>query len=136
MSKSSVFAAHLTDFPQNSAQLQEASGESLKVVSNRLTVLKGKGLAKRVKDGWISTGVAPTEKREQSTAKKTKQPRAERTVAALVEEEAMFTFFLDDERDIQICRRDGEGEAAIIPRAEAIRLRNFLVALGQVMEAA
>jgi len=45
----------------------------------------------------------------------------------------MFSFFLDDDFDLQVCRKDGEGEAAIIPRLEALRLRDFLNRVGDVM---
>jgi len=58
MSKATDFLAHLGEAPQTSEQLQDASGEDSKTVSNRLTQLKGMGLAKRGKEGWIATGKA------------------------------------------------------------------------------
>ena len=142
MSKATDFLAHLGEAPQTSEQLQDASGEDSKTVSNRLTQLKGMALAKRGKEGWIATGKAivatdatmtvavPPPKG--SKQKRTYKKRVARNTPSS-EEVAMFSFFLDDDFDLQVCRKDGEGEAAIIPRLEALRLRDFLNRVGDVM---
>jgi hypothetical protein len=48
----------------------------------------------------------------------------------------VFAFFIDDDGDLQICRRDGEGDGTVIARAEALRLADFLARLRPVLEAA
>lgn len=138
MSKATDFLAHLGESPQSSAQLEEASGEDSKTVSNRLQVLKGMGAAKRTADGWVkvikSNGShAPINETAAPPPKKKKKRAAERVARKPGEEEAMLSFFLDDDFDLQVCRKDGTGESAIIPRQEALRLRDFLNQVGDIM---
>jgi DNA-binding IclR family transcriptional regulator len=61
-----------------------------------------------------------------------RRPRADVPAAAA----PVFAFFIDDDGDLQICRRDGDGEAAVIARAEALRLADFLARMRPALEPA
>lgn len=144
MSAATDFLQYLGEDAQTNAQLQEASGLAQPTVNNRLTALKLMGLVKRTANGWVTVVKAngseppvndspippPKAKRETVRAKRVTK------AAAPPEEDAMFSFFLDDDFDLQICRKDGQGDAAIIPRQEALRLRDFLNQVGDVMRSA
>ena len=150
MSKATDFLSHLGEAPQSREQLAEASGEDQKTVSNRLTALKAMGLAQRTADGWVrivkSNGgaeqvngsVAPPPKaaRKKRVAKRHTSRRRAAEAAAAEIEEATLSFFIDEDFELQICRKDGTGEAAIIPREEALRLRDFLNQVGDLMRLA
>lgn len=144
MSKAIAFLGLLQETPRTRAELAEESGEDVKTVTNRLKVLRVKGLVKRTGDGWVkvikANGAAepmndtpappPKAKRKKSRSKRVSKAAEPR------EEEALFSFFIDDELDLQICRKDGVGEAAIVPREDALRLRDFLNQVGDVMRLA
>lgn len=157
MSKTSDFLAHLDKVPQTPAQLQEASGEDRKTVGNRLNILKGQGMVRRVADGWVTTvkataaanastttaplpvdaktGIEVKRGAKKATKKRTANRRSPK-VAAAPSNGAILSFFIDDDFDLQICRKDGTGEAAVIAREEALRLRDFLNQVGDLMRLA
>lgn len=136
MSKLDEFVARLSDTAQTTAQLVIATGESSKTVGNRLQVAKARGLVVKTASGWILAPAAPKIEMTPPAAPRKAAKRKKRDIAVSLADEAVFSFFLDEDCDVQIARRDGMGEAAIIPRQEALRLRDFLNQFGEVMRSA
>lgn len=66
--------------------------------------------------------------------KKTRKTQKRAAVPPPVE--TVFSFFVDEESDVQVARTDGEGDATILPRADALRLRDFLIRVSPMLEAA
>jgi hypothetical protein len=88
--------------------------------------------ARRTKRHTQVTTDPPPPKKERK-AKKAKK-RAARPVP--VESERVFSYFLDEDCDLQIMRRDGIGDAAIVPKPEALQLLAFLDRHRAALEAA
>lgn len=142
------FLAHLSETPQSRDALVEASGLDAKTVSNRLTMLRKKTLIKRTGDGWVRTAAAPPQEdavhaddpkprkpRKAKKARGERKARRKRRAPQLAEPaDHTLDYFVDIDGDVQIVRRDGEGDAAIVPRRDALRLAAFLQRVRPVLE--
>jgi hypothetical protein len=152
MSSYREFFLHLSDQPKTREQLMQETGLDAKVVSNRLTQCRVHGLAKRTKQGWLARGVAadgetsavdpkrparkPRKAGKKRGAAKRRGRAATTPAAAAGSDELTLDYYIDIDGDVQIVRRDGEGEAAFIPCADARRLARFLERFRPMLEAA
>lgn len=81
-------------------------------------------------------------KSKQRQATKTKRAKKAATAATTTARNSaaapgpVLTYFIDEAGDVQIMRIDGKGEAAIIPRADAVRLSAFLARVASMLEPA
>lgn len=71
----------------------------------------------------------PKKERKAKKAKKRVKPMP-------AEPDRLFSYFLDEDSDLQITRRDGIGDAAIVPKSEALQLLAFLDLHRAALEAA
>lgn len=75
-------------------------------------------------------------KKRPAKRKAPKKRKAARRAKTPVASEPIFSFFIDEDSDLQIARRDGVGESAIMPAAEALRLAAFVERHRAALEAA
>lgn len=132
------------------ADLAKATGRTGQVVRNNLQSAmkaglvartgKGTGARYEIKDRAAAEqrvagteNAQPPERARNKVRKTSKRRKAKR---AIPEDDPTLTFFLSEDREIQIVRADGEGEAAIIPGPDALRLRDFLNRCAPMLETA